>query len=322
MITWQLTYKHLHWWGQTVLVYNQKEMHKSLFTKIVNSQIFLRRIWRKFLIQRGSCSAKIGNASEVICSLTATDDVNIDTLGWRKYWYAGRLDCRVSARTGHHVVSILWPCKTASLMSSFYFSLAARTMVWIEVHCIVLEGLVTRTQLNKSPGSRNMHNHTATSVEALALLGGGAERVVSETEVSWHFAEHLKVDFCLQWEAMLQEIGNTQEVEELIRAWTPLQEVAMNLMLPMLLPTDADLPALTFNNGNNDRIERRDRDFLQSPHCPRNCLQHVRSSGQGTIVCKSPATHQALIIWNVLCATWYVGTAQLLDLTEFKLHLL
>ena len=58
---------------------------------------------------------------------------------------------------------------------------------------------------------------------------------------------------------MLQEIGNTQEVEELIRAWTPaLQEVAMNLMLPMLLPTDADLPALTFNNGNNDRIERHD----------------------------------------------------------------
>ena len=54
----------------------------------------------------------------------------------------------------------------------------------------MLEGLVTRTQLNKSPGSRNMHNHTATSVEALALFGGGggegggAERVVSVTEVS------------------------------------------------------------------------------------------------------------------------------------------
>ena len=35
--------------------------------------------------------------------------------------------------------------------------------------------------------------------------------------------------------------------------------------------------------------------FLQSPHCAANCLQHVRSSGPGAIVCKSRATHQALI---------------------------
>ena len=27
------------------------------------------------------------------------------------------------------------------------------------------------------------------------------------------------------------------------------------------------------------------RDFLQSPHSAANCLQHVRSSGQGAIVC-------------------------------------
>ena len=37
------------------------------------------------------------------------------------------------------------------------------------------------------------------------------------------------------------------------------------------------------------------RDFLQSPHSAANCLQHVRSSGQGAIVCKSRATHRALI---------------------------
>ena len=36
------------------------------------------------------------------------------------------------------------------------------------------------------------------------------------------------------------------------------------------------------------------QDFLQSPRCAVNCLQHVRSSGQGTIVCKSRATHQRL----------------------------
>ena len=37
------------------------------------------------------------------------------------------------------------------------------------------------------------------------------------------------------------------------------------------------------------------RDFLQSPHSAANCLQHVRSSGPGAIMCKSPATHRALI---------------------------
>ena len=37
------------------------------------------------------------------------------------------------------------------------------------------------------------------------------------------------------------------------------------------------------------------QDFLQSPHNAANCLQHVRSSGPGAIVCKSCATHRALI---------------------------
>ena len=36
-------------------------------------------------------------------------------------------------------------------------------------------------------------------------------------------------------------------------------------------------------------------DFLQSPHSAANCLQHVRSSGPCAIVCKSRATHRALI---------------------------
>ena len=37
------------------------------------------------------------------------------------------------------------------------------------------------------------------------------------------------------------------------------------------------------------------RDFLQSPHSAANCLQHVRSVGPGTTMCKSRATHRALI---------------------------
>ena len=43
------------------------------------------------------------------------------------------------------------------------------------------------------------------------------------------------------------------------------------------------------------------RDFLQSPHSAANCLQHARSSGPGAIVCKSRATHRALIACNMSC---------------------
>ena len=42
------------------------------------------------------------------------------------------------------------------------------------------------------------------------------------------------------------------------------------------------------------------RDFLQS-QCTANCLLHVRESGQGAIVCKSSATHRALITYNMSC---------------------
>ena len=40
-------------------------------------------------------------------------------------------------------------------------------------------------------------------------------------------------------------------------------------------------------------------DFLQSPHCAANCLQHVRSGGQGAVVCDSRATHRARITFNM-----------------------
>ena len=55
-------------------------------------------------------------------------------------------------------------------------------------------------------------------------------------------------------------------------------------------------------------------DFLQSPHCAANRLQHVRSSGPGAIMCKSRATHRVR-------ATWQEGTAHLFSLTELKSHL-
>ena len=64
-------------------------------------------------------------------------------------------------------------------------------------------------------------------------------------------------------------------------------------------------------NGNNGRAERRNWKFLQSPHCAANCLQHVCSSGQRAIVCKSRAIFRALITCNMSYATWYEGTTQL-----------
>ena len=41
------------------------------------------------------------------------------------------------------------------------------------------------------------------------------------------------------------------------------------------------------------------RDCSQSPHCAANRLQHVCSSGLGAIMCKSRATHRALITCNM-----------------------
>ena len=54
------------------------------------------------------------------------------------------------------------------------------------------------------------------------------------------------------------------------------------------------LPVSHRYNNNNTRIQRF-RYFLQSPHSTANCLQHVRSVGPVATVCKSRATHRALI---------------------------
>ena len=58
--------------------------------------------------------------------------------------------------------------------------------------------------------------------------------------------------------------------------------------------------------------------FFQSPHCPANCLQHVRSSSQG--VCQPHAAHQTRSTSNMLCAAWFQGSVQLLSLTELTSH--
>ena len=64
------------------------------------------------------------------------------------------------------------------------------------------------------------------------------------------------------------------------------------------------------------------QDFLQSPHSAANCLQHVRSSGPGAIVCKSRATHRALITWkcHVTChLVWRDSSAIKFDRVDIAL---
>ena len=41
------------------------------------------------------------------------------------------------------------------------------------------------------------------------------------------------------------------------------------------------------------------RDFLQSPQCAADRLEHLLTSGPGTVVCKSRATHRAFITSNM-----------------------
>ena len=64
------------------------------------------------------------------------------------------------------------------------------------------------------------------------------------------------------------------------------------------------------------------RDFLQSPHCSTNRLQHVLKwpgRNRVQITCStSSAYHMQQVM---LRATWYEGTGHLLSLTEFKSHL-
>ena len=98
--------------------------------------------------------------------------------------------------------------------------------------------------------------------------------------------------------------------------------VCITIMLICLLPSLNNNNNNKNNNNNTNHIQMHILRFLQSPHCAANCLQHICSSGPGTMVCRSHATHRALITCSVQSVTWYGGTTQLLSLTEFKLHLL
>ena len=61
------------------------------------------------------------------------------------------------------------------------------------------------------------------------------------------------------------------------------------------------IPKLGDETKKKNALKGAIQDFLQSPHCAANCLQHICSSGPGAIVCKSRAAHRALIMCNMLC---------------------
>ena len=64
-------------------------------------------------------------------------------------------------------------------------------------------------------------------------------------------------------------------------------------------------------------------DVLQSPHCAANCLQHtLKWPGRNCVQITCNTSSTCHVQHDVLRATWYEGTAQLLSLTELKSHLL
>ena len=66
--------------------------------------------------------------------------------------------------------------------------------------------------------------------------------------------------------------------------------------------TTTTAATITTTTDNNDCTRRRSSSFvLQSPRCAANCLQYVRSSGQGAFVCKSCNTSSAYHVQRVVC---------------------
>ena len=112
--------------------------------------------------------------------------------------------------------------------------------------------------------------------------------------------------------AMFLSTGRTTGAAEKCRwCWSGNQQCSRFLFL--LYTTIVILIVITFKGAVWD--------FIQSPLCAVNHLQHVHSSGPGMTMCKSCAACWLLFMCTMSCYMWYEGTAQLLSLTEFKSHL-
>ena len=80
--------------------------------------------------------------------------------------------------------------------------------------------------------------------------------------------------------------------------------------------------AVLNNNSNSNCIQRRNLRFFTISSLRRElsptCTLKWSGCNRVQIMCNTSSTYH---VQHVLCATWYEGTAQLLNLTEFKWHL-
>ena len=136
------------------------------------------------------------------------------------------------------------------------------------------------------------------------------------------FSKHQhKSSICIQQHKVYNLLCTTFKTVRMLPHCHFLPSALVNKKLPVSLTSlQCVIVIIIIIINNKDCIQGTVRDFLQSPHCAvrdflqfphraTNCLQHVRSSSQGAIVCKLCATVRAFIVYNMSCATWYEGTA-------------
>ena len=74
------------------------------------------------------------------------------------------------------------------------------------------------------------------------------------------------------------------------------------------------------NNNNDDDDDHDEYDRIE--RCKSNFFTISSLRRELSQVARAPScANRAFITCNMSCATWYVGTAQLLSLTQFKSHL-
>ena len=71
------------------------------------------------------------------------------------------------------------------------------------------------------------------------------------------------------------------------------------------------LPLLVLQTIMILKVKGTVQDLLQPPHCSANCLQHTRSYGHHTSMCKPHATHWALSLSHTTCHVPHVVKGQL-----------
>ena len=100
--------------------------------------------------------------------------------------------------------------------------------------------------------------------------------------------------------------------------WEPLEHLYWALFLDVSCCPAGGLSV--FCSNSNNRIQRRNSRFWQSPHCAANRLQHYAQAARVQSYANH-VQHIERLSHATCCATWCEGIAQLLSLTELKSHL-